>query len=40
MARPRSTYTAEFNLAAVKMMTEQKLSVPPVADTFTRRRRQ
>ena len=27
MARPRSTYTAEFKLAAVKMITDQKLSV-------------
>ena len=27
MPRPRSTYTAEFKLSAVKMITEQKLSV-------------
>ena len=27
MPRPRSTYTAEFKLAAVKMITDQKLSV-------------
>ena len=27
MARPRTTYTAEFKLSAVKMVTEQKLSV-------------
>ena len=31
MARPRSTYTAEFKLAAVKMVTDQKLSVAEVA---------
>ena len=30
MARPRTTYTAEFKLAAVKMITEQKLSVAEV----------
>jgi len=27
MARPRTAYTAEFKLSAVKMITEQKLSV-------------
>src|SRR5215510_8955864 len=31
MPRKRSTYTAEFKLAAVKMVTEQKLSVAEVA---------
>jgi transposase len=31
MARPRTTYTAEYKLAAVKMITEQKLSVAEVA---------
>ena len=31
MARPRSTYTAEFKLAAVRMITEQKLSVAETA---------
>jgi transposase len=31
MARPRTTYTAEFKLAAVNMITEQKLSVAEVA---------
>jgi transposase len=31
MARPRSTYTAEFKLAAVKMVTDQKLSVAEAA---------
>jgi transposase len=31
MARPRTTYTSEFKLAAVKMVTEQKLSVAEVA---------
>src|SRR6476469_3223776 len=31
MARPRSTYTAEFKLAAVTMVTDQKLSVAEVA---------
>jgi transposase len=31
MARPRTTYTAEFKLAAVKMVTDQKLSVAEVA---------
>ena len=31
MPRPRSTYTAEFKLAAVKMITDQKLSVAEVA---------
>ena len=31
MARPRSTYTAEFKLAAVRMVTDQKLSVAEVA---------
>ncbi len=31
MARPRTTYTAEFKLAAVRMITEQKLSVAEVA---------
>ncbi len=31
MARPRSTYTAEFKLQAVKMVTEQKLSVAEAA---------
>jgi transposase len=30
MARPRTTYTAEFKLAAVKMITEQRLSVAEV----------
>ena len=30
MARSRTTYTAEFKLAAVKMITEQKLSVAEV----------
>ena len=30
MPRPRTTYTAEFKLAAVKMITEQKLSVAEV----------
>src|SRR5947208_3349158 len=30
MARPRKTYTPEFKLAAVKMITEQKLSVAEV----------
>ena len=31
MARPRKTYTPEFKLAAVKMITDQKLSVAEVA---------
>jgi transposase len=31
MPRPRSTYTAEFKLSAVKMVTEQKLSVAEAA---------
>src|SRR5258708_7969040 len=31
MPRPRSTYTAEFKLRAVKMITEQKLSVAEAA---------
>ena len=31
MARSRTTYTAEFKLAAVKMITDQKLSVAEVA---------
>jgi transposase len=31
MPRPRSTYTAEFKLQAVKMVTDQKLSVAEVA---------
>ena len=31
MPRPRSTYTAEFKLQAVMMVTEQKLSVAEVA---------
>ena len=31
MPRPRSTYTAEFKLRAVKMITEQKLAVAEVA---------
>ncbi|MDY3560571.1 transposase [Gemmata sp. JC673] len=31
MAGKRKTYTAEFKLAAVKMVTEQKLSVAEAA---------
>ncbi len=31
MANKRKTYTAEFKLAAVKMITDQKLSVAEVA---------
>jgi len=31
MARQRKTYTAEYKLAAVKMITDQKLSVAEVA---------
>ena len=31
MPRPRSTYTAEFKLRAVMMVTDQKLSVAEVA---------
>ena len=31
MPRPRKTYTAEFKLQAVKMITDQKLSVAEVA---------
>jgi transposase len=31
MPRPRSTYTAEFKLRAVKMITDQKLSVAEAA---------
>ena len=31
MARMRTTYTAEFKLAAVKLMTEQHLSVAEVS---------
>lgn len=31
MPRPRTTYTAEFKLAAVKMITGQRLSVAEVA---------
>jgi transposase len=31
MARSRTTYTSEYKLAAVKMITEQKLSVAEVA---------
>ncbi|MBX9581502.1 MAG: IS3 family transposase [Gemmataceae bacterium] len=31
MARPRATYTAEFKLSAVKMITDQKLAVAEVA---------
>ena len=31
MPRPRTTYTAEYKLAAVRMITDQKLSVAEVA---------
>jgi transposase len=31
MTRPRSTYTAEFKLQAVKMVTDQKLSIAEAA---------
>jgi transposase len=31
MPRPRSTYTAEFKLAAVRMITDQNLSVAEAA---------
>jgi transposase len=31
MPRPRTTYTAEYKLSAVKMITEQKQSVAEVA---------
>jgi transposase len=31
MARQRKTYTAEYKLAAVKMITDQKLSVAEIA---------
>ncbi len=31
MPRPRSTYTAEFKLRAVRMVTDQKLSVAEAA---------
>src|SRR5437588_2339728 len=31
MPRPRSTYTAEFKLQAVRMITDQELSVAEVA---------
>src|SRR5436190_5667075 len=31
MARPRTTYTAEYKLAAVRMITDQKLSVAEAA---------
>ena len=31
MARPRSTYTPEFKLRAVRMITDQKLSVAEAA---------
>ena len=31
MARPRTTYTAEYKLAAVTMITEQKLAFAEVA---------
>src|SRR5437764_42140 len=31
MPRPRTTYTAEFKLQAVRMVTDQKLSVAEVA---------
>jgi transposase len=31
MARPRATYTAEFKLAAMRMITDHKLSVAEVA---------
>ena len=31
MPRKRSTYTAEFKLSAVKMITDQKLAVAEVA---------
>ena len=31
MPRPRSTYTAEFKLAAVKLVTDQNLSVAEAA---------
>ena len=31
MARPRATYTAEFKFRAVKMITDQKLSVAEAA---------
>jgi transposase len=31
MARPRKTYTAEFKLNAVRMVTDQKLSVAEAA---------
>nr|MCU0704186.1 transposase [Fimbriiglobus sp.] len=31
MAKPRGTYTPEFKLQAVKMITEQHLSVTEVA---------
>jgi transposase-like protein len=31
MPRPRSTYTAAFKFSAVKMITEQKLSVAEAA---------
>jgi len=31
MPRPHSTYTAEFKLAAIRMITDQKLAVAEVA---------
>ena len=31
MARPRTAYTAEFKLSAVRMITDQKLAVAEVA---------
>jgi transposase len=36
MPRPRTTYTAEFKLAAEKMITEQKLSVAEVGENLLR----
>ena len=36
MAHPRTTYTAEFKLSAVKMINDQKLSVVEVTPTRLR----
>ena len=36
MPRPRTTYTAECQLAAVKMITPQKLSVAEFIEYFNR----
>lgn len=37
MARPRTTHTAEFKLSAVKMITDQKLSVAAAVASMSAR---